>query len=688
MEHASGAKGLPANAYSELKPGETYEPIVPAESDMQEVTPRSVITGVLMALIFSGAAAFLGLKIGNVFEAAIPIAILAVGISYLMARRRKSTILENVIIQSIGASSGAVVAGAIFTLPALLILKGNPKYGIIDVNFFQIFMASLLGGILGIVFLIFFRKYFVSDMHGKFPFPEGTATTEVLVTGEEGGDQAKVLGISMLVASVYEFCVYTLEAWRETFSTRLLKAGAALADQWKLVFKINVTSAVLGMGYIVGLKYAAIICAGSFFAWYIVIPLIAHFGHYLPVSIPPAPEGVLISSMGEDELFKYYARTIGIGGIACAGIIGIIKSSGIILQAFTLGFKEIFQKRSADAEGAVKRTQKDLPMIYVFSIIAITLIITFFFFQNGVLAKMQNATTLALIALLVVIVISFLFTSVAARAIAIVGTNPVSGMTLMTLILSSIILVQAGLKGPYGMMAALLIGGVVCTSLSMSGSFITDLKIGYWIGATPYNQQRFKFLGTLVAAFAVAAVIMLLNTTYGFVEGPGHPADKVLPAPQANAMAAVIETLMSDAPVPWLLYAVGIILTLILESIGIPPLAFVLGVYIPLDLNTPILAGGILAHLIEKSHPDPAVGKKRKEKGTLIASGYIAGGAIIGVVSAILKFYKVNWSLGIAEKDLGGWAALVMFLVLGAFTYWYACRGEHKSAPEDGNAAE
>jgi putative OPT family oligopeptide transporter len=687
MEHKTEIKGLPCNAYTELQPGEVYEPIVPANSEIREVTPRSIALGLLMALIFSGAAAFLGLKIGNIFEAAIPIAILAVGISYMFAKfGRKSTILENVIIQSIGSTSGAVVAGGVFTLPALFILQA--KYPEITVNFFKIFAVQLLGGVMGIVFLIFFRKYFVSDMHGKFPFPEGTATTEVLVTGEEGGDQAKTLAISMSVAAIYEFCVYTLDAWKETFSTRVLAAGTALAEKWKLVFKLNVTSAIMGTGYIVGLKYSAIICAGSFLTWYVVIPLIHYFGSQSTVSIPPVVDGTLIKDMTEDMIFRNYARLIGIGGIACAGVIGIMKSSGIIVQAFTLGFKEIFQKKGELEGTAIPRTQKDLKMSIVFAVIALVIAATFFFFWQGVLAeKMGNsALGLSIVALLVVVVISFLFTTVAARAIAIVGSNPVSGMTLMTLIISSIILVKMGLKGPFGMLSALLIGGVVCTSLSMSGSFITDLKIGYWIGATPMNQQRFKFLGTLVSALAVAGVIILLNSTYGFVADAAHPLEKVLPAPQANAMSAVIETLMSDNPVPWLLYTVGILLALILELIGIPPLAFMLGVYLPLDLNTPVLAGGILAHIIEKSHPDPEVGKKRKEKGTLIASGYIAGGAIIGVVGAFLKFFKINMSLKLAETPLGEWLGLVMFLALSVFTYIYATSGGDAACRKDTGA--
>jgi len=692
MEHKTEIKGLPPNAYTELAPGEVYEPIVPADKPVPEVTTRSVILGLVMALIFSAATAFLGFKIGNIFEAAIPIAILAVGISYVLPR--KSTILENVITQSIGSTSGAVVAGAVFTLPALFILKS--KYPEIAVSFFKIFTVSLLGGVLGIVFLIFFRKYFVSDMHGKFPFPEGTATTEVLVTGQEGGSQAKTLAISMGVAAIYDFCVYTLEMWKEVFTTNAFAAGAALADKLKLLFKLNVTAAIIGTGYIVGLQYSAIICAGSFFAWFVVVPLIAYIGANLQVQVPPVADGTLISAMDANMIFKYYPRYIGIGGIACAGVIGIIKSSGIIVQAFSMAMNQIFKKKSGDGEAAVPRTQLDMPMSIVFSIIIAVLICIFLFFWREVLAENQSAFGLAVIALLVVFIISFLFTTVAARAIAIIGSNPVSGMTLMTLIISSVILVQVGLKGPFGMMAALLIGGVVCTSLSMSGSFITDLKIGYWIGATPRNQQRFKFLGTLVSALAVACVVILLNNTYGFVPDATHPADKVLPAPQANAMAAVLETVMSNNPVPWLLYIVGILLTLTLEMIGIPPLAFMLGVYLPLELNTPILAGGILAHLVEKSHPDPEIGRMRKGKGTLIASGLMAGGAIIGVISAIIKYIgtylnehgsKFDISTHWEKQPFSEWLSLIMFILLGIFIYWYATRDDKPAAPSAGNEA-
>lgn len=673
MHTGTTTSGLPENAYTELKPGETYQPIVPAEAKIPEITARSVIIGLIMAVIFSGACAFLGLKIGQVFEAAIPIAILAVGISPLF--KRKSTILENVIIQSIGAASGVVVAGAIFTIPAIFILKLN-------VSFFKILTASFLGGSLGIAFMILFRKYFVAEMHGKFPFPEATATTEVLVAGEKGGEQAKILVTSMLFGAIYDFFVYSFKWFSEVFTTTLFKWGAAVSTKAKLVFEMNITAAVIGMGYIVGLKYAAIICAGSFLSWYVLIPLVHHFGSGFIAPLPPVTDGQLISSMDPHTIFKYYVRLIGIGGIACAGIIGIIKSSKIIKDAIVLGIKEIAAGKKNGFEKNIPRTNRDIKMEYILLIIIATAVLALLFFKADVLAGIPNSLKISLIAIAIVLVISFLFTSVAARAIAIVGTNPVSGMTLMTLIISSIILIKSGLSGNEGIVAALIIGGVVCTALSMAGGFITDLKIGYWLGATPLNQQRFKFLGTLVSSFTVGLVIILLNQTYGFIPDATHEAKDVLVAPQANAMAAVISTLMSKQVVPWILYGVGMIIAVICEMCKVPALAFALGMYIPLELNTPILLGGIIAHLVSKSSKNATLSQARIEKGTLVASGLIAGGAIIGVIGALIKYFKIDelksfsylinlFGTNDMTKNIAG---IVACIALCVFFYMYSCR--------------
>lgn len=623
MEQIEKPKGLPENAHRELKPGESYTPIMSPDKKIAEATPYSVMMGVLMAVIFSAAAAYLGLKVGQVFEAAIPIAIMAVGASSLS--KMKNALGQNVIIQSIGASSGVIVAGAIFTLPALYILQA--KYPEITVSFMQVFLSSLLGGILGILFLIPFRKYFVSDMHGKYPFPEATATTQVLVSGEKGGNQAKFLLISGLIGGAYDFIVATFGWWNENFTSRVIPLGEAIADKAKVVFKLNIGAALLGLGYIVGLQYAAIIAIGSMFVWFIIIPLMSvFFGHQ--VIDFTGHTTMMVGQMSPELIFTTYARHIGIGGIAMAGIIGIIRSSHIIKSAFGLAAKEITGKHKVDANQ--KRTQRDLSMKFIAIGLGIALIFVFIFFQLGVVHNL----TYAVVGLLVVAIIAFLFTTVAANAIAIVGTNPVSGMTLMTLILASLIMVAVGLTGTSGMVAALVIGGVVCTALSMAGGFITDLKIGYWLGSTPSTQQRWKFLGTLVSAATVGGVIMILNKTYGFT-GPN-----ALVAPQANAMAAVIEPLMSGQAAPWILYGFGALLSIILTLLRIPALAFALGMFIPLELNTPLLVGGAIAWFVKSRSKDAKLNTARHEKGTLLASGFIAGGALMGVVAAIIKFYQ------------------------------------------------
>ena len=644
---------LPDNAYRELKPGEVYKPIMPANSKPREVTTYSVVFGIIMAIVFSAAAAYLGLKVGQVFEAAIPIAIIAVGCGNLM--KKNNMLGQNVIIQSIGASSGVIVAGAIFTLPALYILG-------LDAKFYQIFLSSLLGGLLGILMLIPFRKYFVKDMHGKYPFPEATATTEVLVSGEKKGNQAKLLAVSGLVGGLYDFFISTFGWWTETISTRIMGWGEMLAEKTKLVFKVNTGAAVLGLGYIVGLKYAAISCAGSFTVWFVLIPFLSYFADGQTVAVG---EGVsmLIRDMSPEQLFTNYARHIGIGGIAMAGIVGIIRSSGIIKQALGLAVKELGGKKGS--EEVAERTQHDLSMKFILIGLLATLITTFIFFQFGVLGNLFQT----IVAILIVFIISFLFTTVAANAIAIVGTNPVSGMTLMTLILASLVLVSAGLSGTNGMMAAMVIGGVVCTALSMAGGFITDLKIGYWIGTTPAKQERWKFLGTVVSAATVAGVMMILNQTYGFV------GENALVAPQANAMAAVIKPLMEGGATPWMLYFAGAALALILTMIGVPALAFALGMFIPLDLNTPLLIGGLVSWYVSTRSKDEKVNKMRRERGTLIASGFIAGGALMGVISAVLKYAGADWY---ATWSGAEWLAVVMYVVIIGYFIWDSLRAKEE----------
>lgn len=644
--------GLPENAYRELKEGEVYKPLMSPDKQYKEVTPWSVLWGLVMAVLFSAAAAYLGLKVGQVFEAAIPIAIIAVGLS--SGLKRKNALGENVIIQSIGASSGVIVAGAIFTFPALYILQD--KYPEISVNFFEVFMSSLLGGILGILLLIPFRKYFVSDMHGKYPFPEATATTQVLVSGEKGGNQAKSLILAGLIGGLYDFIIATFGWWNETISTRIIGVGEMLADKAKIVLKVNTGAAVLGLGYIIGLKYSFIICTGSFLVWLVIIPVMSAVFSADVLTFGNDAITATVGSMSAEQIFTTYARHIGIGGIATAGVIGIIKSWGIIRGAVGLAAKEL-KGKGENVEKKEIRTQRDLSMKIISIGIIVTLIVTYLFFHFGVLGNWYHAA----IGLLIVGIIAFLFTTVAANAIAIVGTNPVSGMTLMTLIVASIILVSVGLKGTAGMVSALIIGGVVCTALSMAGGFITDLKIGYWLGSTPAKQETWKFLGTLVSAATVGGVILILNQTYGFTTGQ-------LAAPQANAMAAVIEPLMSGAGAPWALYAVGAALAILLNFCKIPALAFALGMFIPMELNTPLLIGGAVSWYVGSRSKDQALNTARLEKGTLLASGFIAGGALMGVLSAALRFGGIDllnkeWQ----EGNLAEVLAVIMYIALIAW---------------------
>ena len=650
---------LPENAQRELKPGEKYEPLLSPQKNYPEVTPYSVCVGLVMVIIFSAAAAYLGLKVGQVFEAAIPIAIIAVGLTSALGK--KGGLGQNVIIQSIGGCSGSVVAGAIFTLPAIYILG-------VEVNFMQMFLSSLLGGILGILFLIPFRKYFVKEMHGKYPFPEATATTQVLVSGEGGGNNAKTLILSGLVGGLYDFIIATFGAWSETITTTVTSVGQHIADKAKVVLKLNTGAAVLGLGYIVGLKYAFIICCGSFLVWLVIIPLMNLIWGGQVIDLMNSGITQTIGDMSADQIFKEYARHIGIGGIATAGIIGIIKSFGVIKSAVGLAASEFTKKPGAKVE-ACDRTDEDMPMkSIVFGIVIALLAIFAFFALGGVVENIWQA----LVGVLIVGIISFLFTTVAANAIAIVGSNPVSGMTLMTLIIASLILVAVGLKGNAGMAAALVIGGVVCTALSVAGSFVTDLKIGYWIGTTPKKQEIWKFAGVAVAAATVCGVMLVLNKTFGFT------GDNALVAPQANAMAAVIQPLMNGGGAPWVLYGIGALIAIILTMCKIPALPFALGMFIPIDLNLPLLVGGGISWFVGSRSKDDKVNAERQEKGTLIASGFIAGGALMGVVSAILKFANVNVYMTDWQAMYGEAIAIIPYIALIVFMIGVAMKVNDK----------
>ena len=642
---------LPENAFRELGADEQYRPLMHPARQYREVTVYSVLMGLVLCVIFSAAAAYLGLKVGQVFEAAIPISIIAVGLS--SALNKKNALGQNVIIQSIGACSGVIVAGAIFTLPALYILQA--KYPEISVNFFQIFLSSLLGGVLGILFFIPFRKYFVKDMHGKYPFPEATATTQVLASGQTagaaGGSQAKTLVIASLIGGIYDYVVEIFGFWAGTLSTTVGSWGEAIAAKTKLVLSCNTGAAVLGLGYIIGLRYAFIICAGSFFVWWVIIPLMGTYGN------------AEIAAMSANEIFSNYARMIGIGGIAMAGVIGIVKSWPIIRQAVGLAGREF--KGGAAAAERPQRWQWDISMKHIVFFIALALVAVLLFFRFGVIDSWWQA----IIAWVVVTLIAFLFTTVAANAIAIVGSNPVSGMTLMTLIIASAIFVAIGLNGTSGIVASMVIGGVVCTALSMAGGFVTDLKVGYWLGSTPRRQEQWKFLGTLVSAATVGGVILVLNQVYGF------SGENALVAPQANAMAKVIEPLMMGGDTPWILYMTGVVLALLLNWLGVPALAFCLGMFIPLSLNTPLLVGGAVAWFVGNSSKDKKVNEARRDRGTLISSGLIAGGALFGVFAALTRFFGYEYVCGVSAGMLQVYG-LIAYALLIAYLWWSSLRAK------------
>lgn len=653
---------IPENAYRELKEGEVYNPVMSANKTYPEVTTWSLVLGLLMAVLFSAAAAYSGLKIGQVMEAAIPISIIAVGLS--TAFKKSNPLGQNVIIQSIGSSSGVIVAGAVFTLPALYILGIDKKLG---VDFFQMFMASLLGGVIGILFLIPFRKYFVKDMHGKYPFPEATAITEIVITGEKGGKQAAILVVSGLVGGLYDFAFSSLGLFKETFTSKVLPYGTELAQKLKLEFQLNISSMIFGFGYLVGLKYSLIITVGSLLSWFVFVPLINQIG-----AIAVGVGGINpFDALSADQIFRQFVRPIGIGAIAMAGIIGIIKSSGVIVSAFGLAVNGITGKNSGAIDES--RTQKDIKITFIFFMILLTVLALFIFLMSG----MNLTLTQAIIALLTIVIISFLFTTVAANAIAIVGSNPVSGMTLMTLILSSVILTQVGLTGDQGIKSSLIIGGIVCTALSVAGGLITDFKVGYWLGSTPIKQQQFKFLGVLVSAATVGGVIYILNGAYGFVKTDLHQMPMI--APQANAMAAVIEPLMSpNAHVNWGLYLVGAIISVLVNWLGISPLAFALGMFIPQPLNTPLIVGGLVNHFISKSSKDKDISESKIQRGTLIASGFMAGASLFGVLGAFLLFFGIDMSIGAHWTESYGSEvlAIFMFALLIVYFVWDSMRAK------------
>jgi putative OPT family oligopeptide transporter len=663
---------LPENAYRELAPGETYEPVVPPGARVPEVTARSIGFGLAMVVVFSAAAAYISLKLGQGIESAIPIAILAIGYSALLARR--STLLENLNVVTLGATAGTIVGGATFVLPAVFIL-GLER----GADFLDLFLTPLFGAVLGVLFLIPFRRYFVAEMHGKLPYPEATAVTEILMTGERGGRQAWVLLTSMAVGWVVDFLALHLQLWRDTFTTALLVPFRTLTEEVKAVFALGTSAAVLGLGYIIGVRYAAIICAGSFFSSFVLVPLFGWLGAF--VAEPVIARKPPLAGLGSDDLFYEYVRFVGIGGIFGAGILSILGMAPVIVQALRTMLGEMRRLTVRGTGGGETRTDRDLSLRAVALGVVATSALLWVYFRYAVLDGVPHALSTSLVALALTLLVSFLFAAVSAWAVAMISITPVSGMTLTCLIVSAVVLSRMGLGGEAGMLATLLIGGVVCTALSTTGSMVTLLKSGYWLGASPRRIELSLLGGSVLASLTVTAMLLLFQSVYGYVLDAAHP--RALPAPQASAMAAVIQSVMTSAQAPWFLYALGAVVAVIVQLMGVSALAFALGMYLPMELNTPILAGALVAWAVRRSTADPEMSRARANRGTLVASGLIAGGALAGVADGVIKGglaavgREVTWSLE-ETGPRGNLVGLAVFLALCLYIAWDALRARRE----------
>ncbi len=614
-------KSLPENAARPLQPGETYSPVIAAEARSPELTARSIFWGVLLCVIFTIASAYSGLKVGQVMEAAIPISILAIGLARTF--RRRSSLLENVIITGIGGAAGGIVAGAIFTLPALYILKLDPHP-------VQTIFICLAGGCLGVLFLIPLRRYFVREMHGQLPYPEATAITEVLITGEKGGSQAKLLLQATGIAAVYDFFVTTFQVWKEYVDFQFVPVMHTLADKARMVFRFDAIGFILGLGYVMGLRSSMILCAGGILSNFVLVPVIWFIGSHVLGAVYPGVKP--IAEMSAVDIYRNYVRFIGVGAIATAGIFGIIRSLRVVAGSFGIALRTFRQGEVAQSE----RTDRDVPMITILLGVIVGAIAVAAFLGN-----LRVSWTAVTVGLVLTLLFSFFFTSVAANAIATTARNPVSGMTMLTIIISSAVLLRFGLSGTTGMFFVMAIAGMVCTALSVSGQAITDLKAGYWLGSTPAAQEKVKFLGVTASAIAVGLTIVMLAHTFQFGEAVAGDLRPVLASPQASIMKALVEGFMSHQPVAYVLFGVGAMIALILEMLGQPSLIFALGMYLPLELNSPALVGGFLSHFLNKRSEKAAgnAGKRIRERGVIIASGLMAGGALGGVFGAAMRLF-------------------------------------------------
>lgn len=679
MSGTEVATRLPESAYRELKPGETYVPMVPPGVIVPEVTTRSILFGIVMNIVFSMAATYLALKVGQGIETAIPISILAVGMSGFLLRlgARRSTLIENVNILAIGTTSGIVAGGTVFTMPAIYVLRLHEKLGMSDLSLFlQIFLVPLLGAVLGVIFLIPFRRYFVREMHGKLPFPEATATNEIVVTGSAGsGAQAIVLLYSFFIGALFNWLSGAMKLFTEVFTTAAIPAFSHLTSRVKAVFSLGTGAEFVGLGFIIGIRYAAIIVAGSFLSWFVIIPMLAPLDVEALRRLNPAVTG---DSAG--DIFRHIPRNIGIGCIFTAGVLSILRMSKVIATALREALDGL--ARSGASPVARDRTDEDIsyPTLLIMGLLTAAAI--FAYYRFGVMAGMPGATGLALVSVLLALGMAFVFTTVSAWAIAMISVTPISGMTVTTLIVTAVVLMALGLpRGEIGMLTVLLVGGVVAAALSMAGTLVTEFKIGYWLGASPRKIEWSAILASALASALVTITIMVL------AQKPGYDASvskEALQAPQANMMASALQSFIGGGGVPWTLYGVGVVIAVLIQLVGVSPLAFGLGMYLPMELNAPILVGACVAWLVKHSSSSEPVSKARSDRGILIASGLIAGAAIIGVVKSIVAIVGGGvlermdlsgiWGTGETAQALSGWAGVILFLALCGFVYWDSCR--------------
>ncbi len=658
---------LPANAYQPLKEGELYVPLVPASASAPEVTARAVLWGTGLCIIFSVASAYSALKVGQGMEAAIPISILAIGLARVYKRR--STVLENVILTGIGAASGSVVAGAVFTIPALYILHLDPHP-------VQTVFICLAGGCLGVLFLIPLRRYFVAEQHGKLPFPEATAITEVLVTGEKGGSQAKLLIQATVIAAVYDFFVTTFHVWKEYLNFQFAPVMKSLAARQRMVFNFDAISFILGLGYIMGLRIAMIFCAGGVLVNFVLVPAIWFVGSHMgDVTVYPAT--MPISHMTAGEIYRYYVRYIGVGAIAAAGLVGILKSLRVVAGSFGIALHAFRHGEAPHTE----RTDRDIPIIAILLGVVVSALAVAAFY-----GQLHVSWTIVLVGLALTLLFSFFFTTVAANAIAATANNPASGMTLLTVIISAVVLLKFGLSGTTGMFFAMALAAMVCVALCVSGQFITDLKAGYWIGSTPAAQEKVKFIGVAAAAVTAGLTIVLLAKAFQFGEAAPGDLRQVLVAPQASAMKAIVEGFMSGQPAPYVLFGIGAMITVVLEMLGLSSMVFALGIYLPLQLTTPILAGGFLSHLVNKraEKTDGEHGRSIRERGVIVAGGLMAGGALGGVIGAALRVlpsFREDWiqTPFYNNEPISQSFSAIFFIVLCLYV-WFASVKEKRAS--------